>query len=623
MKYICRKYQHPLNPEAEQLLDMIVSYGNFIIDDPQSGNRFWNGVAVYLDDKKEIPKRIRTTCRRLSEEIGCLKNQLEQSMHSYENRCAVEGKQAVPFSDIINHKADPPREDEELADLDILRIGGLFSRMERLQKLLEERSSLKPDEEFELQTFYSLLGYYNRNGQNGPEVVLLMETLGNQPYNKWRIATTFVHEMIHAIYDHNKIADKQYLPKIEEPLTEYATLKFCMNFIKAHHNYNQLYEYALRDVLSKQVISGISHYGFGYFLHCYEQYYNKIIREEEYRYCDWETVFSDVIYQIHKVPTISIYESFFEGWRYPFEKEGECMKVLYKVLFEAKQLNMRIKHKITPPCYLKDEDNLVLTDNEKTLIYCRDTVSEFEVPQGIRTIGKWAFYSKMKMRKVTLPNSVRVIKAYSFQKCRNLEYINIPEGIRVIQGGALSCCKKLKSISLPNTLNIIQRGAFSNCPRLETVKIPRSVHTIYSYAFASCSNLKDIKLPLRLGVLGEGAFQGCSSLLSIKIPGTVYIVRESTFKDCLRLKQVEIGEGIISIEKTAFSGCNQLESIKIPRSVKWISILAFAGCDHLKEILFSGTKNEWEQLTADLPISDGKHIVNCIDGKIIVPEFDT
>ena len=588
MNYICRKYQKQLNQEAEQLLDLIVNFGN-------KANRYWPNVTVYLDDHKERPSKIITTRQKLKEEYDCLKKQLEQTRLLYEKRCAVEGIQPI---DIVNHMSENPSKEEELVDLDVLRIEGLILRMNNLQKIIEDHSSLKPDEEFELQTFYSLLGYYDRNGQNGPEVVLLMETLGNQPSNKWIIATTFVHEMMHAMFDHSITADKHYFPMIEEPITEYATLKFCLNFVKEHPDYNQLYEYALRSVLSKQTISGISHYGFGYFLHYYEQYYNQIVRKEEYRYCEWETMFSDVIYEIHRMPTISTYESFFEGWCYPFGEEGECMKELYKLLTEAKQLNIRFKHKVTPPCYLKDVGNLVLSDNDKTLVYCRDLEKDFIVPKGIRTIGWGAFHSNMKMRKVTLPNSVRIIKAASFQNCRNLEYINLPEGIRVIQGGAFSACKKLKSISLPQSIEIIRRGAFSRC-----------------------SSLKDIKIPQRLRDLGFGAFAGCSSLVSIKIPGTVYYVRESTFSGCEQLKNVEIGDGIISIDKNAFANCIQLESIKIPGSVEWIDKFAFLGCDQLKTITFSGTKCKWEQLTNTLPIVDGSHTVYCKDGIINVPQL--
>lgn len=612
MKYICRKYQHPLNPEAEQLLDLIVD--NFYI----VSNHYLPKVTVCLDDHKERPSKIITTRLKLKEECDCLKKQLEKTRHLYEERCAVEGKQPV---DIVNQMSENPSKEEEFVDLDILKIKGLISRINNLQNNIDDHSSFKPDEEFELQTFYSLLGYYDRNGQNGPEVVLLMETLGNQPFNKWIIATTFIHEMMHAMFDHNKTVEKHYSPIIEEPLTEYVTLKFCMNFVKKHPNYNQLYEYAQRSVLSKQTINGISHYGFGYFLHSYEQYYCNILRVKrgEYRYCDWETVFSDAIYLIHRIPTISTYESFFEGWRYPFEKEGECMKELYKVLIEAKQVNVKFKHKVIPPCYLKDVGNLVLSDNDKTLAYCRDLDQEFKVPKGIRTIGKGAFLNNMKMRKVTLPNSVRFINAGSFLNCRNLEYINLPEGIRVIQGGAFGSCKKLKSISLPHTIEIIQRGAFGKCSSLKTIEFPESLHTIWSNAFGHCPSLEGIKLPQRLSVLGSGAFEGCSSLVSIKIPGTVYYVRESTFSGCQQLKDVEIGDGIISIDKNAFANCTLLESIKIPSSVKSIDKFAFYGCDQLKIITFSGTKSKWELLTNTLPIVDVSHTIYCADGQINIP----
>ncbi len=619
MKYTCRKYKYAINKDTEELLDLVIEFGLFRIWDSKSNNSR-NGVSVYLDDHEERPSTTKTSLGKLYEEYDRLKTQLEQSKQSYEEKSKSLGIQSTSIDLPPESDTNISSQEGELKDVDVIRIEGLLSRMKKIQELLGKYSSLESDGEIDLKTSYSLLGYYNRDGQNGPEVILLMDSLGNLPTDKWLIVTTFIHEMMHAIFDKSPNTTKKYIPLVEEPLTEYATLDFCMRFVNKYPQFNKLYEYAKRNILSKQFVSGISYYGFGYYLHSYEQYYNIIPKEitDGYRYCDWKTMFSDVIYRIHEVAMISTYESFFEGWSYPFGKEGECMKALFKILAEAKQLNRRFKCKVTPPCYLKDVGNFVFTDNGYSMIFCREKLLNIEVPQGVRTIGESLFEGQTKLCHVILPKSLRFIKDKSFYKCSNLESVIIPEGVRVIRRLAFCKCRKLKCITLPNTLIGIHGSALYGCQSLETLILPDSIYSISSAAFAFCKSLKTAKLPMHLRMLGSFAFKNCTSLESIKIPGTAYIIRESTFEGCTSMKNIEIDDGIVSVEKMAFRGCANLESVKIPRSVEYISNFAFLGCDHLKEIIFSGTKEEWNRLIVDLPIVAIDHTVKCVDGDITV-----
>ena len=66
----------------------------------------------------------------------------------------------------------------------------------------------------------------------------------------------------------------------------------------------------------------------------------------------------------------------------------------------------------------------------------------------------------------------------------------IPEGITTIGLWAFGGFQDLTSITLPHSLNRIERAAF-NGTGLREIKVPENVNSIGAYAFAWCNNLKD------------------------------------------------------------------------------------------------------------------------------------
>ena len=89
-----------------------------------------------------------------------------------------------------------------------------------------------------------------------------------------------------------------------------------------------------------------------------------------------------------------------------------------------------------------------------------------------------------------------------------------------------------------------------------------------------------------------------------------------TFMNCTNLTTVTIGEGTKSING-AFEGCTKLTTVNIPASVTRIAGDSFKGCINLKEIIFSGTKADWEKmvnLTANPELRLAT--IKCSDGDI-------
>ena len=66
---------------------------------------------------------------------------------------------------------------------------------------------------------------------------------------------------------------------------------------------------------------------------------------------------------------------------------------------------------------------------------------------------------------------------------------------------------------------------------------------------------------------------------------------------CSSLESVVIGDSVTSIGESAFRGCSSLESVVIGDSVTSIGSSAFSSCDSLRDVYYTGTEEEWGQIS--------------------------
>ena len=71
--------------------------------------------------------------------------------------------------------------------------------------------------------------------------------------------------------------------------------------------------------------------------------------------------------------------------------------------------------------YLQIIDGGLLSRPDERLIYCPAGMESYSVPDGIKIIGKYAFYDCKKLANVNLPDSISEIGAYAFTGCDNLK----------------------------------------------------------------------------------------------------------------------------------------------------------------------------------------------------------
>ncbi len=148
------------------------------------------------------------------------------------------------------------------------------------------------------------------------------------------------------------------------------------------------------------------------------------------------------------------------------------------------------------------------------------------------------------------------------------------------------------SVELPDSVTSIEESAFNDCYYLKELKLSDSLNSIGEEAFYECETLKTLEIPAGLTTVGEGAFRCCYSLESVIIRQGATMIGDLMFSGCNQLSSISIPDSVTSIGNQAFGGC-QFESIIIPGSVTVIGYMAFAFCKNLKEIIFSGTQEQW------------------------------
>ena len=233
-------------------------------------------------------------------------------------------------------------------------------------------------------------------------------------------------------------------------------------------------------------------------------------------------------------------------------------------------------------------------------------VTDLEIPDGITSIGNYAFCGCNSLTTVAIPNSVISIGYEAFSGCRSLTSITIPNSVTSIGYGAFSSCSSLEDIIIPDSVTSIGNSAFSDCNSLRSITIPFVGSKKYdtsnsyfgcifgasSYSYnSSCvpKSLKKVKISGGTSI-DEKAFYGCDSLTSLTIP-----------------------YGVISIGNHAFYGCSNLSTITIPSSVISIGNHAFYGCNSLTDVYYSGSEEQWDSTTIGYyndPINNAT--INCV-----------
>ncbi len=137
---------------------------------------------------------------------------------------------------------------------------------------------------------------------------------------------------------------------------------------------------------------------------------------------------------------------------------------------------------------------------------------------------------------------VTVIGNGAFYKS-NISSILLPEGLTTIGAFAFRSCQRLMSIYIPSTVTSIGNYAFEMCVAMTNVNFApsSSLTSIGGYAFSNCGILMEIFLPEGIVEIPANTFYADGSLTKILIPVSVRTVWDNAFEYCDLITSVFYG----------------------------------------------------------------------------------
>lgn len=222
--------------------------------------------------------------------------------------------------------------------------------------------------------------------------------------------------------------------------------------------------------------------------------------------------------------------------------------------------------------------------------------NELIIPNGITSIGKYAFQNVLLVTKVVVSDTVESIGVGAFNGCNSVEEITVPQsGIKNILGTVPATLKKVTLTKVTT----IDGNAFSNLKNIEEIIIPEDITTIGAYAFQNCSSLKRLNsdidgvynIPNGVRNIENYTFSGCGELTKIILDSLVSIGNYA-FSGCSLLSQfnsekaseIIIPNGVTSIGNHAFQNVSLVTKVVVPDTVNSIGAGAFEGCNSIEEL---------------------------------------
>ena len=291
---------------------------------------------------------------------------------------------------------------------------------------------------------------------------------------------------------------------------------------------------------------------------------------------------------------------------------------------------------ITGSGRMKDYDN----DTKAPWYPWRNEIYTVSFPNGMTTVGNYAFLSCGELPQVTFPESVTEIGEYAFLYCYKLANVTFGNSLQRIRYSAFSQCTELLAVDFANSpvriegnafyydrklkslqgrkMKQIDGYAFCQCENLVHLDLGDSLQSIGSYAFASCYSLTNIHIPAKVRSIYSESFKACYSVDTITvdpenttydsrnncnaiihtasnqlvfgcaqtvIPSGIKSIGYYSFYECNRLTTIDLPVGLQSIDEEAFYNCSELTTINLPASITQLGRGVFKNCNKLTSIV--------------------------------------
>lgn len=215
------------------------------------------------------------------------------------------------------------------------------------------------------------------------------------------------------------------------------------------------------------------------------------------------------------------------------------------------------------------------------------TETEYDVPEGVRSIGAYAFFGCASLRRAALPAGVEHVGDHAFEGCCDLEEVQLPAAEPQMGEAVFAGCPKLAGRDFrtaPDGMGGCVVTGYTG--HAGEVTVPGSigglrVTAIGEGAFENRFALMRVVLPEGVRALGRGAFLGCSSLKEVVLPQSLREIGEDCFGYCERLRELRLPAGMADFPENALRGCDRLSSLELPAEMTCFTAQLARYCPHL------------------------------------------
>ena len=229
-------------------------------------------------------------------------------------------------------------------------------------------------------------------------------------------------------------------------------------------------------------------------------------------------------------------------------------------------------------------------------------IEKLTIPSSVTSIGRYAFGYCNNLVEVTVENGVESIcgattsTGYLFAYSKALSKVTLPNTLKEIGAYCFYSCTALARIDLPESLTTIRESAF-RLSGLVSVYVPKNVTYMGNYSFASISTLTSIEFAEGIEAIGYenqgilGGYSGavlyyCTALVDVKLPSTLRYIGVQTFYNCYSIEKLELPDGLICIGNSSLTYCQGIKQLVIPESVKIMGTKVFSNWTAEQTICF-------------------------------------
>lgn len=139
-------------------------------------------------------------------------------------------------------------------------------------------------------------------------------------------------------------------------------------------------------------------------------------------------------------------------------------------------------------------DSRALYSKDKTTLYAyaENSGDSFEVPSTVTAIEGDVFRGAVALKSITLPEGLLTIGDYAFGECSSLTEVHLPSTLTRMGNYLFMFCTDLKTVNIPSSITAISFGAFLDCHALTSIVLPASITAIEPLAFCDCFYLKSL-----------------------------------------------------------------------------------------------------------------------------------